>query len=100
MAHEETLERIFSTCQTLNPNLELWGEDVVRNLRKVVKDCTKEEGLLGRVFGLRLLKRVFDLDRGTRTLRRLNGTEDYPDCCYRPFYRLNDDDVPKTRCES
>jgi hypothetical protein len=47
---------------------------------------------------IRLLKRVFRLDRGTRTLRRLNGTkESYPDCCYRPFYRLNDDNVPGKR---
>jgi hypothetical protein len=68
------------------PNLEPFGKDIVPLIVKPNSTCV-EELKKGSEF---LVKNIFSVDRGSRVLRRRSGTSNFTNCCYRPFYRIND----------
>jgi hypothetical protein len=68
------------------PQLEPFGKDIVPLIDKPNSTCV-EELEEGSEF---LVKNIFSVDRGSRVLRRRSGTSNFTNCCYRPFYRIND----------
>jgi hypothetical protein len=74
------------------PTLEPCGEDIIpllkNNNNNTSSTCSK---ILEQSSGDGIVKNVFRIDRGTRILRRIPEYRNYTDeCCYRPFYRVND----------
>jgi hypothetical protein len=74
------------------PTLEPYGEDIIPLLKNNNNASTTCSKILEQSSGEGIIvKNVFRIDRGTRILRRIPEYRNYTDeCCYRPFYRLND----------
>jgi hypothetical protein len=63
------------------PVLEPFGDEIIPFLKRVsLVNCVNEANPIG--------ERIFEVDKGTRILRRISDS--YSDCCYRPFYRIDD----------
>jgi hypothetical protein len=76
------------------PQLEPFGKDIVPLIVKQDSTCVEE--LKGSGF---VVKNIFSVDRGSRVLRRRSGTSNFTNCCYRPFYRINDYYNGSERCD-
>jgi hypothetical protein len=77
------------------PQLEPFGKEVVPLIVKSNSTCV-EELEEGSEF---VVKNIFSVDRGSRVLRRRSGTSNFTNCCYRPFYRINDHYNGSERCD-
>jgi hypothetical protein len=65
------------------PQMKLSGYEIVPLIQKHNVDCMKES--------MNASSRIFDVDKGTRILRRLSKSKEHQNCCYRPIFRISDD---------